>query len=255
MLLRRIIQHFRNQEWTAICIDFLIVVFGVFMGIQVANWNQAQNDISLGTSYMKRIQVDVETDIENYHKRMAFWEQVLNYGSKALAFAENQPHKESTAWQMILAFFQASQISEFYTTLATYNELTNAGDLRLLGNVAMRNAVTNYYTNSYNPALTERPKYREQVRGIIPVNIQTYIWQYCHTSNGAADQRLLDCDPPMDLTDSGKVLKTLISNQALLANLRYWISNQTVAIKIGIDRITEAEKLKSLIESELEATK
>jgi hypothetical protein len=37
MILRRVIKHFRNQEWTAIAIDFVIVVFGVFVGIQVAN--------------------------------------------------------------------------------------------------------------------------------------------------------------------------------------------------------------------------
>lgn len=35
MILRRVIQHVRQPEWTAIFIDFLIVVFEVFMGIQV----------------------------------------------------------------------------------------------------------------------------------------------------------------------------------------------------------------------------
>lgn len=40
MILRRIIAHFRKQEWTAIGIDFVIVVVGVFIGIQVANWNE-----------------------------------------------------------------------------------------------------------------------------------------------------------------------------------------------------------------------
>jgi hypothetical protein len=254
MILRRIIQHFRKQEWTAIGIDFVIVVFGVFMGIQVANWNQAQTDMSLGRAYLKRIQLDVETDIVNYKKRMAFWDQVINYGSKALAYAENQPHKESTEWEMLLAFFQASQISEFYSTLATYNELTNAGDLRLLGNVAIRNAVTNYYTNSDNPALSERPKYREHVRGLIPVNLQTYIWQHCHGTNGVADQTLIDCGPPSDSTDTDEVLNKLITDQILLAHLRYWISTQTVATKIGRDRIVEAENLRSLMESELDST-
>jgi hypothetical protein len=28
MILRRVIKHFRNQEWTAIFLDFLIVVIG-----------------------------------------------------------------------------------------------------------------------------------------------------------------------------------------------------------------------------------
>jgi hypothetical protein len=42
MILRRVIKHFRNQEWTAIFLDFLIVVVGVFVGLQVSNWNAAQ---------------------------------------------------------------------------------------------------------------------------------------------------------------------------------------------------------------------
>jgi len=42
MILRRVIAHFRKQEWTAIAIDFVIVVMGVFIGIQVANWNAAR---------------------------------------------------------------------------------------------------------------------------------------------------------------------------------------------------------------------
>ncbi len=44
MILRRVIAHFRKQEWTAIALDFLIVVVGVFVGLQVNNWNAARAD-------------------------------------------------------------------------------------------------------------------------------------------------------------------------------------------------------------------
>jgi hypothetical protein len=44
MILRRVIKHFRNQEWTAIFLDFLIVVVGVFVGLQVQQWNEARID-------------------------------------------------------------------------------------------------------------------------------------------------------------------------------------------------------------------
>jgi hypothetical protein len=40
MLLRRIIEHTNAQNWTAIMIDFVIVVVGVFIGIQAANRNE-----------------------------------------------------------------------------------------------------------------------------------------------------------------------------------------------------------------------
>ena len=39
MILRRLSQSIKEQNWTAICIEFVLLVVGVFLGIQVANWN------------------------------------------------------------------------------------------------------------------------------------------------------------------------------------------------------------------------
>ena len=42
MLLRRIIEHLKTQNWTAVGLDLAIVIVGVFVGTQVSNWNQAR---------------------------------------------------------------------------------------------------------------------------------------------------------------------------------------------------------------------
>jgi hypothetical protein len=42
MLLRRVLANIEAQNWTAVGIDFLIVVIGVFVGIQVSNWNASR---------------------------------------------------------------------------------------------------------------------------------------------------------------------------------------------------------------------
>lgn len=42
MIFRRIKTHIEKENWFAVGIDFCIVVIGVFIGIQVANWNEAQ---------------------------------------------------------------------------------------------------------------------------------------------------------------------------------------------------------------------
>jgi hypothetical protein len=42
MILRRVTQHVRTQNWTAIGIDFVIVVVGVFIGLQVNVLNEAR---------------------------------------------------------------------------------------------------------------------------------------------------------------------------------------------------------------------
>lgn len=35
-ILRRVMKHARDQSWCAVFLDFLIVIVGVFIGIQVA---------------------------------------------------------------------------------------------------------------------------------------------------------------------------------------------------------------------------
>jgi hypothetical protein len=43
MLFRRISAHVQHQNWTAVVLDFAIVVVGVFIGIQVSNWNEGRS--------------------------------------------------------------------------------------------------------------------------------------------------------------------------------------------------------------------
>lgn len=59
MILRRVIGHFRKQEWAAIAIDFLIVVLGVFVGLQVNNWNETRKDRKDERFYLARLQQDL----------------------------------------------------------------------------------------------------------------------------------------------------------------------------------------------------
>lgn len=63
MLLRRITKHVKDQNWFAVAIDFVIVVIGVFIGIQVANWNDARSQRALESAYVERLHQEVE-DIE-----------------------------------------------------------------------------------------------------------------------------------------------------------------------------------------------
>ncbi|WP_299949230.1 hypothetical protein [Hyphomonas sp. BRH_c22] len=38
MILRRITDAFRKQDWFTVAVETLIVFFGVFIGLQVNNW-------------------------------------------------------------------------------------------------------------------------------------------------------------------------------------------------------------------------
>ena len=42
MILRRLTDALRKQDWFTVVIETLIVVLGVFLGLQVNNWNEAR---------------------------------------------------------------------------------------------------------------------------------------------------------------------------------------------------------------------
>ena len=64
MILRRVIEHFRKQEWTAIFLDFVIVVMGVFVGLQVSNWNAARADRATADRHLSEIAADLQSHLD-----------------------------------------------------------------------------------------------------------------------------------------------------------------------------------------------
>ena len=74
MILSRVMAHVKAQNWTAIAIDFFIVVFGVFIGIQLGNWNHARADRVEERQLLTRLDDEARTLLEieksEYAKRL-----------------------------------------------------------------------------------------------------------------------------------------------------------------------------------------
>ena len=59
MILRRVTEHVRDQNWFAVGLDFVIVVIGVFIGIEVQQWADTQRQGRLERNYTERLQAEV----------------------------------------------------------------------------------------------------------------------------------------------------------------------------------------------------
>ena len=62
MILRRVTKHVKDQNWFAVGIDFFIVVIGVFIGLQVANWNDAKTDAQREQQVLVELLDDLRED-------------------------------------------------------------------------------------------------------------------------------------------------------------------------------------------------
>ncbi|HET9485605.1 MAG TPA: hypothetical protein VFO79_16705 [Xanthomonadales bacterium] len=63
MILRRIVQGLKARDWAGVAIELLLVVLGVFIGIEVSNWNASRRERALEATYFERIAGDVRSDI------------------------------------------------------------------------------------------------------------------------------------------------------------------------------------------------
>ncbi|WP_306250026.1 hypothetical protein [Parvularcula sp. IMCC14364] len=64
MLLRRVMGHVKDQNWLAVGIDFLIVVSGVFIGLQVSEWNDNRNSREAYQLARERLVAESEANLD-----------------------------------------------------------------------------------------------------------------------------------------------------------------------------------------------
>jgi len=70
MILRRISENVRSQNWFAVAVEFVIVVVGVFMGLQVQDWNDARKERIEETGLLSRLHVETLELLEKQREEL-----------------------------------------------------------------------------------------------------------------------------------------------------------------------------------------
>jgi len=147
MLLRRITEHVKNQNWIAVIIDFTIVVFGILLAFQVTEWNQDRKDRVLEREYLQRAIQDLdgdakslETAIQLAQSRAARVNSVLILQNDAKTAVENH-------CAYLLGVFSGHNATLAPSLNQTYNEMVTSGNLSLLRSNSVKNQLGIYYNN------------------------------------------------------------------------------------------------------------
>ena len=152
MILRRIIAHFRKQEWTAIALDFVIVVVGVFVGLQAQAWNESRQDRVQERMYIERLARDFTAIEERTEFANEKWLSVINVSRRLLADIDafNATGRMPRTEQAILV-----DLNDLHGTripaprAATFVEMLSTGEIRVLRDEDLRDALLAYDTQTH----------------------------------------------------------------------------------------------------------
>jgi len=91
MILRRLTEALRRQDWATVVIETLIVVLGVFLGLQVNNWNEARADRSREAVYLASLSEDLRSDMAEIDEIMRVSTQRLSAMGYLIEAASGAP--------------------------------------------------------------------------------------------------------------------------------------------------------------------
>ena len=228
MLLRRVSKHVKEQNWFAVGIDLVIVVVGVFIGIQVANWNDAQADKRLGRYYVERLKEDLEGDLQTSTSLFEYYDQVL----ESVVAADRLLSTDGPdAKAVVVAAYRASEFNNNPTNSATWDQIVSSGHIGLLPSVAVERGLSEYYkyqasVDASNLRIVNSP-YRLAVRSLTPLPVQLAIREGCSdvfNATNNATRFVSECVLDVANSELTKAADALVSSRTVREALRHQYS-------------------------------
>ncbi len=179
MILRRVIAHFRKQEWTAIFLDFLIVVVGVFVGLQVNTWNDDRTARATSKTYYARLSADLAAENETRLKRIEYYGKTKRHAVAALAALDNSD--QPLGVDFLIDAYQATQRWNYEPHRTTYDELLSVGIANAIPDVELRTQLAILHVNLQTSTITQKEAkpFRDELRRHMPHQIQDAIRTQC----------------------------------------------------------------------------
>ncbi len=180
MILRRVIDHVRRQEWTAIWIDLVIVVVGVFIGIQVSNWNAERENRRKAAVFTERLRDDLRAEAWRYRFLLEYYRDVRD-ATEATADALSGKAPLSDEAFLVNAY-RATQYKQGAARRATYDELISTGNIGLIEDRKLLDlAVRGYNIATIDNTVKEgvESPYRQLFRMIVPNEVQRALARQC----------------------------------------------------------------------------
>lgn len=180
MILRRVVEHLKLQHWTAIGIELVIVILGVFIATQVSNWNQERATNEQAAIFTAHLKEDLREEDWGYQMMIQYHREVLANAERAVGALDGTAPTSDEA--LLVSAYRATQYKQKLRRRATYDELISTGTIGLIRDRALRDTAMRVYNmptldNTVREGMQSR--YREAFRMSLPNAVQRAIARNC----------------------------------------------------------------------------
>jgi hypothetical protein len=161
MILRHLAERLKRQDWAAVAIELALVVTGVFLGIQVANWNEDRKERAIEATYLARIAQDIRSDVADLDEiirvsavRMALLNEILPKASGHALPDGFVSARGRVEIEKVMDYANAGSTSPGFTLFiltpldgnrSAYETMINAGGIADMRDLAKLRRIQDYY--------------------------------------------------------------------------------------------------------------
>ncbi|WP_417467566.1 hypothetical protein [Maricaulis sp.] len=144
MILSRVVHHLKAQNWTAVGLEFLIVIAGVVIGFQVTAWNAARQDRFDEAQFVENLHDDlVLAEALSARVRDRRLDRVTDINNAIETLYGRTDHEDLST-----AECDAISASQYFhlnvPDLTAFTELADAGRIDIIRDQALRRALVRY---------------------------------------------------------------------------------------------------------------
>lgn len=144
MLLRRLMEHIRKLDWFMVSVDLLVLTVGIFLGMQVSEWNEERKARAEEFQYLERLNDDIMDSISQNDFRIDFMERQDDYAEvirESLSNCILRPEDEFAFTSGL--YIIGKEVPPVFVN-GVFEELQSTGKFQIISNSAIRKALAQH---------------------------------------------------------------------------------------------------------------
>lgn len=175
MLLHRASERFRQHSWFGVAVDFVVVVAGILLALQLDGWAESREERRLEYVYLERLAEDLGIERSSMEAAERYARSRIE-AARLLELLAADPqtgaaHPNRVPWAIETATWRSfPQINAF-----VYRELQSTGRLVVLRSESLRRRLAEHYTSLQHDArvgedLTAQQRFDAATTGLLTID-------------------------------------------------------------------------------------
>lgn len=144
MILRRFMKHVTDQNWFAVGLDVLVVITGIFLGMQVTEWNEVRKEKTQERAFLLRMEHELNLMISINEQELQKGEIAHNKTREVIVMLQEglMYNEHRQAFGEKLTGFDSFPAAKVQNTVIT--EMISSGKLGIIQSNDLRQAIVEF---------------------------------------------------------------------------------------------------------------